>query len=462
MTEWALPASRIEAFEEVRHELEEAGEWHRIAPFVRGGYWRNFKVKYPETNEMYARMQMVSRRLQRAVSSGARGELVDWAQRELYRGQCNCGYWHGAFGGAYLPHLRQAIYNKLIAADNLLDQAEGRGLGEHDASWVELTADDYNFDGRQEVRLASNRLVALFAPAAGGQMYELDVRSICMNALATLARRHEAYHHKVLAGPGAGGGDVASIHDRVVFKQKNLHERIQYDAHLRKSLIDRFLIPEARPEELLNGTAQELGDFVGGAYEARLRRGDERMQLALSRDGRAGEYPLRVTKKITLEDGGSTLEVEYVLEGLPPDVPLHFAVELNFAGMPGNAMGRFFRGERGEVFGGLHERLNLDQARELSLIDEWLGLQASIQADRPTGFWTFPIETVSQSEGGFELVHQSVAVIPHWRVLADNDGRWQVMLQLEMNTSAAEARSRESEEAEARVLARSTAAPATA
>ena len=30
---------------------------------MRGGYWRNFKVKYPETNEMYARMQMVSRRL---------------------------------------------------------------------------------------------------------------------------------------------------------------------------------------------------------------------------------------------------------------------------------------------------------------------------------------------------------------------------------------------------------------
>ena len=60
----------------------------------------------------------------RAVGRGRPG-------RELYRGQCNCGYWHGAFGGIYLPHLRNAVYQHLIAADNLLDRAVGppEGLG---------------------------------------------------------------------------------------------------------------------------------------------------------------------------------------------------------------------------------------------------------------------------------------------------------------------------------------------
>ncbi len=172
-----------------------------MAPFVRGGFWRNFKVKYPETNEMYARMQMVSRRLQEAASSygshggnGAQGNgrfgsesLVDQARTELYRGQCNCAYWHGAFGGAYLPHLRNAIFQHLISADNLLDEADGRGLAEGDRPWVEVTSGDYNLDGRPEVRLASNRLLALVAPAQGGQMYELDIRSICHNLLATLS-----------------------------------------------------------------------------------------------------------------------------------------------------------------------------------------------------------------------------------------------------------------------------------
>ena len=129
-----------------------------------------------------------------------RQSLLDKARIELYRGQCNCAYWHGAFGGAYLPHLRNAVYQHLIAADNLLDSAEGRGLGDVDQHWVELTSDDYNLDGRPEVRLASNRLVALVSPPCGGHLYELDVRSICHNLLATLSRREEAYHAKVRAG----------------------------------------------------------------------------------------------------------------------------------------------------------------------------------------------------------------------------------------------------------------------
>ena len=122
---------------------------------MRGGFWRNFRVKYPEANEMYTRMMMVSRRLQAAIDAGARGTLVEQARTALYRGQCNCAYWHGAFGGIYLPHLRNAIYHQLIAADNLLDRALDRP-----ETWVELTADDYNFDGRQEVQLASDKLVA--------------------------------------------------------------------------------------------------------------------------------------------------------------------------------------------------------------------------------------------------------------------------------------------------------------
>ena len=64
MTEWALPTEPAERVRRIcKHRLEHEGRWQEVAPFVRGGYWRNFKVKYPETNEMYARMQMVSRRL---------------------------------------------------------------------------------------------------------------------------------------------------------------------------------------------------------------------------------------------------------------------------------------------------------------------------------------------------------------------------------------------------------------
>jgi alpha-amylase len=54
--------------------------------------------------------------------------------------------------------------------------------------------------------------------------------------------------------------------------------------------------------------------------------------------------------------------------------------------------------------------------------------------------WTYPIATVSQSESGFELVHQSVVVHPHWQIEAGRDGRWSVTMTLAIDTSAAEKR----------------------
>ncbi len=131
MSEWVLPPQQLAALEEARKELESDPRWPKISRFVRGGFWRNFKVRYPETNEMYCRMMAVSRRLQSMIDAGADEELLTAARSELYRGQCNCPYWHGAFGGVYLPHLRNAIYSHLIAADNLLDLAAGRSAGEN-------------------------------------------------------------------------------------------------------------------------------------------------------------------------------------------------------------------------------------------------------------------------------------------------------------------------------------------
>src|SRR4029079_1235265 len=224
--------------------------------FMRGGFWRNFKVKYPEANEMYARMMMVSRRLAQAENDGLAGETLDYAKQALYRGQCNCPYWHGAFGGIYLPHLRNAIYNQLIACDNLVDQATGKSGG-----FIEATVDDYNFDARQEIRLANDKLIALIAPAAGGMLYELDVRSICHNLLATLARRPESYHRKILAGAIHGNGNCASIHDSVIFKQAGLDQRLQYDNAPRKSLLDHFYDAGATRESIARGEASEHGDF---------------------------------------------------------------------------------------------------------------------------------------------------------------------------------------------------------
>ena len=435
MTEWVLPVEQHVEYERVSHEVNGDARWATLKRFVRGGIWRNFKVRYPEADEMYSRMMQVSRRLEQAVQAGAAGRVLDEARAELYRGQCNCSYWHGAFGGIYLPHLRNAVYQKLIHAENLLDQVTGRTQ-----PWVEAKADDLNFDSRQEIHLANDKLIALLNPVAGGQLYELDIRSICHNLLATLARRPEAYHRKVLAGNHQGHDNCASIHDRVVFKQEGLEQRVQYDHYLRKSLVDLFYDNHATLDTVVSGQAAQRGDFVDGAYEAIIRRNPERIQVKLVRDGQAFGMPIRITKGVTLSAGSSMLEIAYLLEGLHNDTPLHFAVEFNFAGLPSGADDRYFYDANGNRLGQLGTRLDLNNVEGVGLVDEWLGIDVNLKSSQPTNVWTFPVETVSQSEGGFELVHQSVAVQPHWFVLPDAEGRWSVTLQLALNTSRAESR----------------------
>jgi hypothetical protein len=433
MTEWALPVERLVEYERIADEMAANPHWPMLRSFVRGGFWRNFRVKYPEANDMYTRMMMVSRRLQEAVDQGVAGPLIDQARVELYRSQCNCGYWHGAFGGIYLPNLRNAIYQHLITADNLLEKAAGRPK-----TWIEAVADDFNFDGRKEVRLANDKLLALIVPHRGGQLVELDVRSVRHNLLATFTRRPEAYHRRVLAGAAQAGDRCASIHDRVVFKQENLDQRIQYDDHPRRSLVDLFYDNDVTLQAVASGQAATQGDFVQGSYDARVRRNPARIQVQLTRQGEALGVPLKITKGLTLDAGSSTLQIAYLLENLPQDRPLHFAVELNFAGMPADADDRYFYDAEGNQLGQLGTPLDLSDVDRLGLVDQWLGIDLCLTASHPTHFWAFPIETVSQSEAGFELVHQSVAVVPHWHVRPDKQGRWSVTLQLAINTSRAE------------------------
>ena len=49
MTEWALPTPRQHAYQHVLRELDHHPHGQQIKGFIRGGFWRNFKAKYPET-----------------------------------------------------------------------------------------------------------------------------------------------------------------------------------------------------------------------------------------------------------------------------------------------------------------------------------------------------------------------------------------------------------------------------
>ena len=108
--------------------------------------------------------------------------------------------------------------------------------------------------------------------------------------------------------------------------------------------------------------------------------------------------------------------------------------------MPAGIDDRYFYQGAQQRRGHLGTKLDLQEARDLGLVDEWLGIDCHLAFHTPAQIWTFPVESVSQSEGGFELVHQSVAVLPHWFVRGDADGRWSCTLELALDTARAEQR----------------------
>ncbi|MEZ6046711.1 MAG: alpha-amylase/4-alpha-glucanotransferase domain-containing protein [Planctomycetaceae bacterium] len=459
MTEWVLETEQQMVYNNLTHHRDHDSDWPQLKQFVRGGFWRNFRVKYAESNELYARALEVSERLQKAFeneSDVARPELLQQARTHLYKAQCNCPYWHGAFGGLYLPHLRNAVYEHIIAADNLLEEATDRSK-----PWVEVTAGDYNLDARKEIRLSGDRLIGYFAPSQGGILYELDIRTTKHNLLATLNRRPEAYHETVRKAGAqqhhqeehhdgdhnyeanhaeAESDELASIHDLVHFKQPDLDKKLDYDQWARKSLVDHFLQPNLELDRFLKGEGH-VGDFVGTVYQTELKRNGESAEVIMYRDGNMGPYPIRLTKNVILETAhGGQLKVRYHMQGLPAGMPVNFGVEFNFAGMAANADDRYYYDNEGRKLGQLQSIQELPAANRIGLIDEWLGLDAALEVSQEAEFWTFPIQTISQSEGGFELVHQSSVVIPRWEFLAPENGEWGVEITLVIDTSAAQAR----------------------
>jgi alpha-amylase len=70
---------------------------------------------------------------------------------------------------------------------------------------------------------------------------------------------------------------------------------------------------------------------------------------------------------------------------------------------------------------------------KLRLVDHWQNVAATIEAPSAAHFWISPIETVSESEEGFERVYQGSQILMVWPVglAAGADWRGEVALRIE-------------------------------
>src|SRR5439155_17676537 len=135
--------------------------WDEVRPMVRTGTYFQFLAKYPEANHLHKRMLDVSARVARnyPARSLRTAEGLPEAVRQLYRAQANCAYWHGLFGGIYLPHLRQRLWRHLIRAERALEDA---GVKRQP-----LRIFDLNADRHDEVMVTTDAFIAVIDPQEG-------------------------------------------------------------------------------------------------------------------------------------------------------------------------------------------------------------------------------------------------------------------------------------------------------
>ncbi len=420
MTEWALPAPAAARLPAIKHELEAQGRTE-LLPFLHGGYWRHFLVKYPEINTLHKMMLRVSRKVWRIRPGPRRDAALD----HLWQGQCNCPYWHGVFGGVYLGHIRSANYAHLIEAERIAD------AGRHPRRWVEAEARDLDADGRREVLVSSDAQVISIDPDDGGSVVAWDAREAGVNLVNVMTRRPEGYHEMlrqaVLRGDVAlaRSDEIETIHTtRVRVKEWGLEKHLVTDWYRRSSFLEHFLAPGGSPTVLARGEARELGDFVDQPFQVTMQHGPWEVAVALARDGHVWAVgvhaPVRVEKVFTAEAGSPALHVAYrVTNQSDRPVEADFAVETNWGTTGPDAEA---------VAGGVPHRVGksgtLDGVNSIVIRDRGWRLDVEITLPRCT-LWVVPIEVVSASEAGFERTFQGASLWCVWPLRLDPGAVWE-------------------------------------
>jgi hypothetical protein len=410
MLHWSLPPKAFVEYEQFEHWLQEQNQWTRFGRFVRGGHWRGFLSKYDEANLMHKKMLSVSKKLEEYERKNAkRNPEAEIARDRLYAGQCNCPYWHGVFGGLYLPHIRQAVYANLIEADTRLDRLLGR-------RGINISVHDYDADGHDEIVCSGEVFTAVFKPRRGGTLLHLALNKHNFDVTDTLTRRREGYHLKLDQAVLPGSTQkTASIHDLVLAKEEGLKNLIVEDWYLKRCFIDHFFAGDVDFERFRSGKYDEEGDFIVEPFEYRLDTKNNRIRL--TRDGRLwrpeGVFPVRIDKQFTFEPGSEQIRVTYEIRTLEArQVWARLAVENNFNFQAGHNEDRFILIDHRRPENSFHDTVGqYNHAGSFTVIDQSRHLAVALTSDIPGQIWQMPIFTVSLSEGGFEKVYQGTTFV---------------------------------------------------
>jgi 4-alpha-glucanotransferase len=441
MTEWALPPKKSFLFGKLLHRLEHDRQ-DDLVQFMRGGFWRNFMVRYPEINTQHKKMLRVHDQVYAVGPTEANG-VVD-----LWKAQANDTYWHGLFGGIYMAHVRTAIYQHLIKAEN----AAARALHGQEA-WQRYTFTDFDRDTQDELIIESDQQNLYIDPQRGGSIFEWDLRRSEHNLTSVMTRQMEGYHQTLReyeqerrrkaatahsltqTSSDQPGSEPGSPHTTVRTKETDLDQYLVVDRYRRNSLIEHFLPPGLPLADFAAVRFEEQGNFVAQPYATSVEQEERGITVTMTRRGQVrrpgalSPLSVHISKVIFIPRGEEKLLVRYTLtnEG---QGRLHtsFASEWNFNLLGGGGNQQAYYQVEGHELANSHFDSTGEVAgvRAFHIGNTWLQQDVGFKFDQEATLWRFSIETVTGSEAGFERTHQGSCATLIWPLILDGGQEWSV------------------------------------
>jgi 4-alpha-glucanotransferase len=424
MMEWSLPTPARNRYHALIAEFATRGD---ALPFLRGGIWRNFFSKYLESNLLHKKMLHVSYKV-RALDSSRRREESFFQARELaktlvLRAQCNDPYWHGVFGGLYSPHLRTALWRSLVEAEAIAD-----GFGHRSRQYEDSTAVDFNGDGHQEVYFTSDRYAVLLNPADGATVCAIDCRQSNAALINSLTRRRESYHANIKNLHANKSQGATSIHEQTRTKEEGLERWLQYDRWPRNCFRLLLFGRNKTYEDAGNVKLDENAALAAGSYATQQMSATGGTFVS----EKSVDWPAEKTFSLTRTDRGFDVTCDVTLRRTAAGTAsVYLGLESVFNFLAPAAPDRYF-----EIAGTRYPLRWGSQvpASDLRVVDEWQGVSVTLSSPGARDFWITPIETVSESEDGFERIYQGSQIVAVWPIELAQGAEWKCRLNLKVES----------------------------
>jgi len=351
MGEWTLPPEKIIKYKKFYEEIKSRKD---LKPFIKGGFWRNFFEKYEETFWIYQRTIYVSNYLKNKLNLN------------LLKAQCNCGWWHGIFGGLYFPFLRREIFSNLIKAE----KNKKNGF----------------YKGKNFYVLRDKNFQIFFEEKYGGVIREIDLLKESLNITDLMKRRIEGYHLEEKKGEEK---EISSIHNLSFSIEPSFLPDIVKDPQPHLPLIIHFFddIPKNLNDILKDEVIKPKGE---GEI---LKRGKEIIIKSKVNE-------TEITKKIKINN--NQLKINISNKNLSKK---YYAVELPFSFPDG-----FYKTKVSDY---IHFSIpNIFKEEEIFLWDKTTNLKIKISFGKLEELNVFPLNTIVKCESGFEKILQGIIIYP--------------------------------------------------